>query len=198
MQGSMMPQVGQKRAAVFLDRDGVLIRNVHYLCRPDQLELLPGAAEAVRRVNEAGHPAILVTNQSVVARGMCTETMLEQIHDSLRDMLAREGAHLDAVYHCPHHPDFPYRGVTDCPCRKPAPGMLHTACRDFDIDPVRSVFVGDSLTDVEAAVRAGVRPVLVAAEPPPPDVVRAWPQLAICGSLLDAVCACLAVRHPFG
>ena len=179
--------VRRGQTAVFMDRDGVIVRDVHYLCDPARLELLPRAGEAIRRVNEAGRPAIVITNQSAVARGLCTEDDLKRIHARLESMLDRDGAHLDAIYTCPHHPDFPYRGVTDCRCRKPAPGMLARACRDFAIDPKQSVFVGDSPTDVQAARRAGMRPILVAPNRQPPGPAIAAPDLVICPSLLDAV-----------
>lgn len=150
------------RPAVFLDRDGVLVEDVGYLSRPDQLSLLPGAAAAVARLREAGYLVVLVTNQSGVARGMFGEDALARIHDSLEQALAREGARLDGIFYCPHHPTEgrpPYRAV--CACRKPEPGMLLTAAEALGIDLGSSWMVGDKLGDVAAGHRAGCRGILV-------------------------------------
>lgn len=142
--------------AVFLDRDGTLVEEVDYLVDPGQLRLIPGAAAAVRRLNEAGLPVILVTNQSMIARGMASETQLAAVHDRLTALLLAEGARLDRIYYCPHHPDIgqpPYRGV--CECRKPLPGLLHQAARELSLDLSRSAMIGDSLRDMEAGNAAG-------------------------------------------
>ena len=154
------------RPAVFLDRDGVLVREVHHLHHLDQLDLLPGVVEAVREINSSGFLAIVVTNQSVVARCLCSEAELRVIHNKLETLLGRGGAWLDAIYYCPHYP-----GVCDetanssyigpCQCRKPAIGMIEQACRDFNVDLRNSYLVGDSTVDVETARRAGIQPVLV-------------------------------------
>ncbi len=152
--------------AVFLDRDGVLVEDRDLIHDPAELCLLPGAAEAVRLFNERGLRAIVVTNQPVIARGLCTEETLTAIHETLGDLLAREGARLDAIYHCPHHPETHHAGGPapmrrGCECRKPRPGMLLTARRDFDLDLGACVMIGDSTSDIEAGINAGVRTALL-------------------------------------
>lgn len=150
------------RPAVFFDRDGVLIADSGYPHRPEHLVFLPGAAAAVRRVNAAGLAAVLVTNQSGVARGLFTEDQMHAFHDLLAEALAAEGARLDAIYHCPYLPDAAVEAYShpDHPDRKPNPGMLLRAIADLDLDPARSVMIGDKPSDVEAARRAGVKGVL--------------------------------------
>jgi len=153
--------------AVFLDRDGVINREVDLLYREDQLDLLPGAAEAIRRLNDAGILAIVVTNQPVVARNLCTEDDVCRIHERLQEMLKEAaGARLDAVYYCPHHPEThhqdgnpAYRGR--CRCRKPAIGMLEEARERFGLDFARCVLVGDTTRDVQTGRNAGCRTILV-------------------------------------
>lgn len=150
------------RPGIFVDRDGTLIREVGYLAAVEEVKLLPGAAAAVRRANTLGIPILLVTNQSAVARGWLTEGALTKIHEHLVRLLRREGARLDGLYYCPHHPDgtvAEYRLV--CPCRKPRPGLLLRAARDFRLDLGKSVMIGDKLIDVEAGRRAGTLTVLV-------------------------------------
>jgi D-glycero-D-manno-heptose 1,7-bisphosphate phosphatase len=150
------------RRAVFLDRDGVVVEDVGYLRSPDQLRLLPGAAEAIRRLREAGYLAIVVTNQSGVARGYFGEEDVRRAHAALEEMLRAAGTKLDAIYYCPHHPtegEPPYRVA--CSCRKPEPGMLLQAAADLGIDLKASALIGDKPSDVEAAHRAGCRAALV-------------------------------------
>lgn len=150
------------RPAVFLDRDGTLIREDGWVTRPDQVRLIDGAVETLRRIRALGRVSILVTNQSAVARGLIAEDDLERIHDRLRALLSDRGAPLDAIYACPHHPEAKipaYR--VDCDCRKPKPGMLLRAARDHAIDLTRSIAVGDDLRDLEAGAEAGARIVLV-------------------------------------
>lgn len=151
-------------SAVFLDRDGVLIEHVHHLHRAADVELVAGAQEAVEALNRAGIAAVVVTNQSVVARGLCSERELAEIHEALRAQL--EPARLEAVYYCPHFPPDqnedprpPLRVV--CRCRKPAPGLLELAAREHELDLAKSLMIGDSTSDLEAGRRAGVEPVLV-------------------------------------
>jgi D-glycero-D-manno-heptose 1,7-bisphosphate phosphatase len=150
------------RPAVFLDRDGTIIREADYLRRPEQVRLLPHVADALRRLQDAGFALVLVTNQSGIARGLLTEADLAGVHDLLRARLARRGVHLDAIYYCPHHPEatnLRYRRA--CTCRKPAPGMLLQAAEHLDLDLTRSFAVGDSERDLVAGRAAGCRSVLV-------------------------------------
>lgn len=152
--------------AVFLDRDGTLNVKNGFVTSPEQLELIPGAGEAVRRINEAGFLAILITNQPVIARGECTEQTLKEIHNKLETLLGEHGAYLDAIYYCPHHPDGGYPGEIpslkiECDCRKPAPGLLLKAARDFHIDLASSYMAGDSWRDAACAVNAGCTPIFL-------------------------------------
>jgi len=150
------------RPAVFLDRDGTIIREVGYLRSPTQVRLLPGAAEAIRRLNQAGFAVVVATNQSGIARGLLTEEGLKLIHAALRRRLAKRGARLDAIYHCPHHPEAAApEHRRRCRCRKPAPGMLLRAARELDLDLTRSFAVGDGERDVIAGLRAGCCTALV-------------------------------------
>ena len=129
-----------------------------FLRKPEELELCEGAAEAIKRINESGYLAIVVTNQPVIARGEVTIERLKEIHNKLETLLGLQGAYIDGLYYCPHHPEGSvpeYTGV--CDCRKPKPGMLLQALADYDIDKEQSFLVGDSKRDVEAAEAAGVK-----------------------------------------
>jgi D-glycero-D-manno-heptose 1,7-bisphosphate phosphatase len=150
------------RPAVFIDRDGTLTDEVGYVNHPSRLRLLPRSAEAVRRLNGAGVAAVVVTNQAGIARDYFTEDVLHAVNAELVAQLARDGARLDGIYACMHHPSAgepPYR--MDCDCRKPKPGMLVRAAAELDLDLRRSVMVGDKPSDVEVAPRIGGRGVLV-------------------------------------
>ncbi len=150
------------REAVFLDRDGTLIEEVHYLSAPEQVRLIPGAAEAVRRLNAAGVLVVVVTNQAGVAREYFPESRVAEVHAHLSALLAERGAHIDAYYYCPHHPTEgigAYRVA--CECRKPKPGLLLTAACELDIDLSRSWMIGDKPCDAEAGTAAGCRAVPV-------------------------------------
>ena len=152
----------KKREAVFLDRDGTLIVEKNYLLTTDQIEVFPHSYEALRRINESGFFAILVTNQSAVARGLLSEGQLAEIHRDLLNRLARTGCHLDAIYYCPHHPSEGSGIYTfECPCRKPKPGLLVRAATDFELNLSRCVMIGDTLADITAGHRAGSLSVLV-------------------------------------
>lgn len=168
-----------KQRAVFLDRDGTLNRYVGFLRNIDDLELLPGAAEAVRLINKSGYLAIVVTNQPVIARGEVSRKELERIHQKLETLLGLEGSYLDAIYYCPHHPDKGFEGEIaelkiKCGCRKPKPGMLLQAAEDFNIDLKESWMIGDSNTDVEAGMAAGCRTVRLDGENNKilPDIIK--------------------------
>ncbi len=150
------------RAGLFLDRDGTINSEVDFLRSPDELRLLPGAARAIREANEAAIPVIIMTNQSGIARGYLTEDDLARVHDRLRKLLAAEGAHVDAIEYCPHHPTAgrpPFN--VECDCRKPEPGMIRRAAAHLGIDLSASFVVGDRCVDMEAGSRAGCRTVLV-------------------------------------
>lgn len=147
---------GRRRAA-FFDRDGVLNEDVGFAHRPDQIAWMPGAREAVKRLNDAGFLVFVVTNQGGVARGLYSEEHVRTLHRWMQEELRAVGAHVDAFYHCPHHPDHgepPYR--TDCRCRKPEPGMLLQAMAEWPVEPQGSFLIGDRETDVQAAQRAGI------------------------------------------
>jgi D-glycero-D-manno-heptose 1,7-bisphosphate phosphatase len=150
------------RPAVFIDRDGTLTEEVGYVNHPKRLRLLPRSAEAIRRLNAAGVPAVVVTNQAGIARGYFSEGVLHAVTDELRAQLAQAGARLDGVYVCTHHPregEPPYRAA--CECRKPKPGLLLQAAEELKLDLGRSVMVGDKASDLEVAPRVGARSVLV-------------------------------------
>jgi D-glycero-D-manno-heptose 1,7-bisphosphate phosphatase len=150
------------RPAVFIDRDGTLTDEVGYVNHPTRLRLLPRSAEAVRRLNAAGVAAVVATNQAGLARGYFSKDVLEAVNGRLVDLLAREGARLDGLYVCPHHPtegEPPFRA--DCDCRKPRPGLLLRAAADLDLDLAGSVVVGDKPTDLAVARPVGARGVLV-------------------------------------
>jgi histidinol-phosphate phosphatase family protein len=154
------------RSAVFLDRDGTLNLEVDHLSRPEQLLLHDGAAEAIRRINQAGMLAVVATNQPVVARGDVSRTGLEQIHARLEALLGEGGAYVDRIYVCPHHPDKGFLGEVgelkiECDCRKPKTGLIDAACRDLHIRRASSWLIGDSIADLEAGRQAGLRTVLV-------------------------------------
>jgi mannose-1-phosphate guanylyltransferase/phosphomannomutase len=152
---------GYLRPAVFLDRDGVINKEVSHLSNPEQMELISGAAESIRRLNDAGYLVVVVTNQPVIARGECSPDMLRLIHNKMETLLGREHAWIDALYFCPHHPDKGFAGEVpelkfDCGCRKPKTGMFDQAVRDWNISLAGSYCVGDSRRDVIAARRLGI------------------------------------------
>jgi histidinol-phosphate phosphatase family protein len=154
------------QAAVLLDRDGTLNKEVGFLSEPEALELLPGASAAVRRLNRAGLLSVVVTNQAVVARGECDEAGLNAIHNRMETLLGREGAYLDRIYACIHHPHKGFPGERpelkiECDCRKPGVGLVDQAVADLHIDRRRSWFVGDRTGDVLCGRRAGLRSVLL-------------------------------------
>jgi D-glycero-D-manno-heptose 1,7-bisphosphate phosphatase len=152
----------QTRKAVFIDRDGTLNEDIGYVSRPEELALYPWSAEAVRLINQSGLLAVVITNQSGIARGMYTEEILAEIHSRMIRELALQGARVDAVYYCPHHPEIGSRRYRlECECRKPQPGLLNAAARDHDIDLARSFVIGDKASDIKLAERTGARAALV-------------------------------------
>lgn len=158
--------LSNKQKAVFLDRDGTINKYVGFLRKTDEFELLEGVCEAIRRINNSGYLAVVVTNQPVIARGEVTVDELEEIHNKMETLLGFEGAYLDAVYYCPHHPHKGYEGEVkelkfDCSCRKPKPGMLFKAAEDFNIDLSLSWMIGDSENDVLCGKNAGCKTALI-------------------------------------
>ena len=161
---SVLPGIGSRssRPAVFLDRDGVLVEDVHYLTDASQLKLLPGVTTTLSALQDQ-FLVVVVTNQSGIARGFLTEENLTTIHTEMVRMLADEGVRVDALYYCPHLPEATVPGYgIECECRKPMPGMLLQAAKDWPIDLSQSFMVGDSLRDIQASHSAGVRGVMVA------------------------------------
>jgi D,D-heptose 1,7-bisphosphate phosphatase len=147
-----------RRPAAFLDRDGVLNVDHGYVSRPEQLEWIAGAPEGVRLLNEAGYYVLVVTNQSGVARGYFDEAAVESFHAHMQNALAKQGAHIDAFYYCPHHPEGTIKALTvSCSCRKPGTGMLEQAAREWPIDKNASFFIGDKDHDMAAAAAFNIR-----------------------------------------
>lgn len=147
------------RSAVFLDRDGTLNVESGYVHRWEDWEWIPGAIDAITRLNRMGLLVVVVSNQAGVARGYYDEAAIQRLHDAANRDLAHYGARIDAYYYCPHHPEC--GEIRNCACRKPAPGLLIQAAHDLDIDLARSWLVGDKATDIEAGIAAGVSPILV-------------------------------------
>lgn len=154
--------LSQKQKAVFLDRDGTINTNCGFVTKPEQFELIPGAAEAVKKINKSGYLAIVITNQPVIARGDCTFEELALIHAKMETELGKEGAFIDGLYFCPHHTDKGFPGERpeykcDCNCRKPKAGLFLQAAKDFNIDLSQSFMIGDSENDVRAGENAGCK-----------------------------------------
>ena len=170
--------------AVFLDRDGTIIRDAHYLATPSEVELLPGAADAIRRLNEAGLRTVVVTNQSGIARGRVSQEQFEAVTTRLAESLAEGGARIDATYMCPHHPDF----TGPCTCRKPGTLLFRTAASALRLDLAASWYVGDKLRDVSPARELGGQGILVPGpDTPAEDIAAAAPDIAVLASLDAAV-----------
>ncbi len=154
--------------AVFLDRDGVINRNLPNLVSEKQFELVSDSVPAaVKRAKEAGYRVIIITNQPVIAKGFCTREDVERIHEHMKSILAAKGARIDAIYVCPHHPEKGFAGEVkalkiDCDCRKPKPGLILQAAKEHQIDLGNSWMIGDSVVDVAAGKAAGVRTILLA------------------------------------
>ena len=152
--------LSNKQKAIFLDRDGTINKYVGFLREIDQFELLPKVSEAIKKINDSGYLAIVVTNQPVIARGEVTFEQLDEIHNKMETLLGKDGAYLDGIYFCPHHPHKGFEGEipelkVECECRKPKPGMLLKAAKDFNIDLSKSWMIGDSDNDILAGENAG-------------------------------------------
>ena len=155
-----------KQKAIFLDRDGTINHYVGFLRRVNEFELAENSAEAIKKINSSGYLAIVITNQPVIARGETTYEELEEIHNKMETELGKFGAYLDGIYFCPHHPDQGYEGEVpelkvNCDCRKPKPGMLLKAAKDFNIDLSKSFMIGDSDIDVQAGINAGCKSIKI-------------------------------------
>jgi len=179
------------RPAVFLDRDGTLIEERGFIDRLDMVTMFPWTGDALRLIRRAGYAAVVVTNQSAIARGVIDERFLEDVHRAIDMRIAAAGGAIDRYYYCPHLPNASiekYRQT--CQCRKPGPGLIEQACRELDLDPARSVTIGDRWRDIGAGAAAGTRTVLVRSghgareADTPPDGLRAD---AILNNLMEAV-----------
>jgi len=147
-----------KHPAVFIDRDGTISEEVGYINHPSRFRLFPYSAQAIRLLNDAGWLSIVITNQAGVARGYFSEDLIQLVNDQITQDLENESARLDAIYYCAHHPtvgEAPYR--VDCDCRKPKPGLIHQAAKDFEIDLAASWVAGDRYSDIELARNAGLQ-----------------------------------------
>lgn len=179
-----IPCVGEMRKAVFLDRDGTINRYAGFVRSPKEFELLPEVSEAIKLINKSGYLAIVVSNQPVIARGEVTEDGLEEIHNKMETLLGNDGAYLDAIYYCPHHPDSGFDGEISelkikCGCRKPEPGMLIKAAEDLNIELKSSWIIGDSWRDIKAGKAAGCKTILIGTDTLGQDMAA--------GSLYEAV-----------
>jgi histidinol-phosphate phosphatase family protein len=156
------------RPAAFFDRDGTLIGDTGYVRDPNAVSLLPGVGAALRRLNEAGVPVVVITNQSGIARGRLTSADYEAVSARVAELLARDGGRIDATYHCPHHPEF----TGPCDCRKPGVLLFQRAAADHGLDLARSVYIGDRWRDVAPAATLGGRGILVPSASTPPDEIE--------------------------
>ena len=169
--------LSKKQKAIFLDRDGVINKYVGFLKDIHQFELLPNVSKAIKKINNSGYLAIVVTNQPVIARGEVTREELNEIHNKMETFLGKEGAYLDVIYYCPHHPHNGYSGEIvelkiDCDCRKPKPGMLIQASKDFNINLSQSWMIGDSDNDILAGENAGCKTERVTEEESLYDIIE--------------------------
>lgn len=151
-----------KQKAIFLDRDGTINKYVGFLRNIDDFELIEGVSEAIRLINQSGYLAIVITNQPVIARGEVSWDELYEMHKKMETLLGKDGAYIDGIYICPHHPDKGFEGERpeykfDCDCRKPKPGLLLQAAKDYNIDLSQSIMIGDSEIDVEAGISSGCK-----------------------------------------
>jgi D-glycero-D-manno-heptose 1,7-bisphosphate phosphatase len=174
----------QRRPCVFIDRDGTLNVEKHYLHRYEDWEWIPGSVETLARLRAAGFLTVVVTNQAGVARGYYDEAAIGRLHARVDQDLRAAGSGIDAYYYCPHHAD--HGAVRDCACRKPAPGMLLAAQRDWNIALQDSWMVGDKLSDIEAGLAAGMRCILVRTGYGQQEAARCPPGVAIAADFAQA------------
>lgn len=161
--------LSNKQKAIFLDRDGTINKYVGFLRNINDFVLIDGVAEAIKEINTSGYLAVIVTNQPVIARGEVTYEELNEIHNKMETLLGKQGAYLDAIYYCPHHPDSGFDGEVkelkfDCDCRKPKPGLLLKAAEELNIDLSQSWMIGDSKNDIMAGKNAGCKTALIGNE----------------------------------
>lgn len=161
--------LNKKQKAIFLDRDGTINKYVGFLRDINDFELLPGVVDAIKKINHSDYLCIVVTNQPVIARGEVTYKQLNEIHNKMETLLGKEGAYIDGLYFCPHHPHSGYEGEIKelkfyCDCRKPKPGMLLKAAKDFNIDLSQSWMIGDGDNDIECGINAGCKTALIGKE----------------------------------
>ena len=182
-----------KKPAVFMDRDGTVNEQMGYINHLDRFVLLPEVGKAIRLLNEAGYLAIIVSNQSGVARGYFPIDLVHRVHEKMKALIKKEGAILDGIYFCPHYPNgkVPPYGMA-CDCRKPRPGLIGEACKSFDIDMENSYVVGDRCTDIEMAHEAGLKGIMVKTGYGMGDLEYVFPELPfqpfhVAEDLLDAV-----------
>lgn len=190
--------LSNKQKAIFIDRDGTVNVFKGLITSPDQIELLPGVAEAIKRINISGYLAIIITNQPVVARGECTFGMLELIHKRLITLLGREGAYIDDLRFCPHHPDRGYEGEVaelkiNCSCRKPKTGMVDDCVDKYNIIRSESWFIGDTYRDVQTGVNSGLKTILLSSDYHNDNKSDVEPTRR-CGNLLEAVTSIFAEK----
>ena len=150
------------KPAVFLDRDGTINEQMGYINHLCRFQLLPGAAQAIKKLNDAAIPVVVISNQSGLARGYFPEELLLAVHEKMNTLLAKEGAHVDGIYYCPHHPEAKEdRFRASCNCRKPKPGLVLQAAEEMGLDPQSSYVVGDRWSDIKTAVNCGATSILV-------------------------------------
>jgi len=191
------------RPAIFLDRDGTICEEVSYLTRPEQLKIIPGVGKAIRKLRKAGYRIVVVTNQPVIARGDCTTEELLHIHDFMEMELSREGAFIDGIYYCPHHPDKGFEGELpelkfNCECRKPSVGMVRQAVRELNLDLSESWLLGDRTGDVQMAHNCGIHSVLLRTGIGGRDKRYSTPPDYVFDDLLTAACFIVQEKmaHP--
>jgi D-glycero-D-manno-heptose 1,7-bisphosphate phosphatase len=149
------------KKAVFVDRDGTVNEESGYLFRKEDCRFIPGAIEAIARLNKAGFLVVVITNQSGIARGYYTKDDLDLLHKHMDREITAAGGEVAAWYHCPHHPDYPEADRSPCSCRKPLPGMLHSAAAELGIDLASSWMIGDKIADIKAGIAAGCHTILI-------------------------------------
>lgn len=184
------------KKTVFLDRDGILIKNVDYLSDPSQIDLLPGVVEGIKKLNKSNTVLIVVTNQPVIARGLASIIDVEEINNFLTEMLKKEYAYINAIYFCPHHPekhhaDIPPKAMKyriECECRKPKTGMLKKAAEDFNINLGKTFIVGDDARDIKAGENLGIKTILVQKEQRNKGEVKADYIVSDFGQAVDVLC----------